>query len=199
MRRNSYLGGSTVVHPGSGWFSRQARRKETPERKAVRELQAERALLESERRSQSLKKAIIDAAHDGSGSKIKLDEVLEVGRFSSEIYAVRIRSREQRHSAFEATKVRFDAKYSGSLCHFSLWTIEDAQGRRTTAVCHIDGKGTKLVGFEPDEKSFKLAAASSGWFAGSFEELDELPVGELHKIWCAGHSPKSHAIWSKLR
>jgi hypothetical protein len=199
MGRNSYLGGSTIVHGGSGWFSRSRAKAATPEQKALDALALELQLYEAEARNADIADAVVRAFYDeGLQAPLDVNTIFEVARFSVEMSAVTLRP--ARKEAFDAETVRFYAKCGGDdLRSFSSWTMTASDGRSVVAVCCRSQRHPELVGIYPDESEFCSEAAASGWLAlESWDSIDIVPEADLRRVWTAAHSPNTHPFWSNV-
>nr|WP_166179445.1 RagB/SusD family nutrient uptake outer membrane protein [Altererythrobacter segetis] len=195
MARTSYLGGSTVIHGGSGWFGRAAKTKGYAE--ALCELKAEQEAYKNELRERARIDALVAAVHDGSDvPAMNLAEVVELARFEKELSAICLRSPNGPPESDRA-RMREDARWARRET-FSLWAFNDCKGRRAIALCHIKKPHSKVIGFYADEQAVRDEAAANGWFMTENWDLSGVADAELRKGWRARSSAKRHRFWSTL-
>lgn len=196
MGRGSYLGGSTVLHPRSGWFSRS--KKKAP-MSAADSLRHHVDSLNQNEDRRSLANRIVASMYDGAAPpELDLSELIDCAQFQTEFYAFKLRWAGEPDGVFQVGKVRSRAKYEG-LRHFSLWRVRDEQQRTALGVCWIRQPRSKLMGFTADEESLRAAAPSNGWFVGDPSDLDRLKPAELRGLWHAARNPAGHPIWSRVK
>lgn len=195
MSKNSYLGGSTVIGPASGWFSHD---KPTDRRsKAVRNLQIERNLFDLDVRRAEVRTRVLDAfRRDRPMVEFPLDDLMQTATLGVTLFGLNLRSvggtGHFSLKTFRSDLFRFAARH-----RFSSWIFSDSEGEDVLMISH-DGQPSKCHGFYRDEAHFCSQAADHGWLITTDCDISSVAESRLRHIWEAGNRPHQDTAWADL-
>lgn len=209
MGRKSYLGGSSVIHVGNGWF-RHKRTANPPQRPvdpyiaSVKTLQAEQeqyasdlSALDRQQRQERLLASIEDAVENCRElPAISFTTLIELCLFEGKRQAYRLRfPKETRSNPFSARRLRLDARHVRA--HpLLLYKLVCPGPNKAEPVFVLDGAQiSNVLGCYPSFEALREEAANSGWLVTA-HDLATASDAELRNVWEKRERFEKHAMWS---
>lgn len=183
MGRSSYLGGSTIIHRGSGASSR---RKSRPASEITVELQGQEAF------AKEIAGNVTAFLYDGDPDpKITPSTLFDNARFEFEAVCVearKIRRILQAYHRGEISSVEILVA-ARDFPNISVWKFEDARSRVALVAYLRDTHGAAaansgILGIYPSRHALENEFAGEGWLvAQSPEDLTDIRPSDLKGIW----------------
>lgn len=184
MGRNSYLGGSTIIHRGTGGStSRQRQPKLSRERQALVDYIYEMRLLELERESVARTNALTAFIYEGAQKpQISPSQLFDGAVFFADTpmaSAISVKAAIRVFKEEGGDFVRFIADVGRTL-PVSAWRYQDTQRRQAIVGYLRDTKRPRIIGLYPNLEALIDEAASFGWVpVADMEQLAKRKTSEF--------------------
>lgn len=187
MGRNSYLGGSTIIHRGTGGSaSRQRKVKLSREQQAHMDYIKEISLLELERENIKIANSVTAFLYDGAGKpQISSSQLFDSAVFFADVPLASAHSVKTAIRAFKEEGgdfVRFISDV-GQTLPVSAWRYQDSQRRQAIVGFLRDAKHPRIIGVYPTVEALIDEGVSHGWVAvADMEQLAHRKTTEFKEL-----------------